>query len=105
MDEVWLSLVRVARDAGDISSLLPAGISNLADAPYTIHNAIMAGLQFLSFEELRESERPPKKIWLDGDKMTAWFEDVKRMREAEAKGHGDQSQMDRSPLAEELGYT
>ncbi len=105
MDEVWLSLVRVARDAGDISSLLPPGVTNLVDAPYTIHNAIMAGLQFLSFEELRESERPPKRIWLDGEKMTKWFDEVKRLREAEAKGHGDQSQMDRSPLMEELGLT
>lgn len=41
---------------------------------------------FLSFDELGEKERPPKKIWLDSEALHDWFEMVKRNREREAKG-------------------
>jgi hypothetical protein len=102
LDEAWLSIVRLARDIGDISSLFPPGITRLIDLPYTIHNAILAALGFLSFEELPEKERPPKKIWLNSKKMKAWWADVKRLREAEAKGQGDQSSMDRNALTNRL---
>lgn len=41
---------------------------------------------FLSFDELPEDERPPRRIWLDGDAMKNWMDEVKRKREAKAKG-------------------
>lgn len=47
------------------------------------------GSVFLSFEDLEENERPPRAIWLDGEQMTAWFEDVKRRREEKYGGGGD----------------
>lgn len=46
------------------------------------------GTVFLSFEELEPDERPPRAIWLDGEQMTAWFDNVKRRRE-EKYGTGD----------------
>lgn len=105
MDETWLSLVRVARDAGDVSSLFPPGIQRLTDLPYTHHRAIVAALGFLQFEELKEEERPPQHIWLDGEKMKAWWDEVKRNRKAEAEGHGDLSKMDKNPLLAKLRIT
>lgn len=44
---------------------------------------------FLSFEELEQGERPPKSIWLDGDKLTSWFDRVKRERERKYGGGQD----------------
>lgn len=102
LDEAWLSIVRLARDIGDISSLFPPGITRLIDLPYTIHNAILAALGFLSFEELPEKERPPKRIWLNAKKMKTWWAEVKRVREAEVNGQGDQSSMDKNALTDRL---
>ncbi len=102
MDEAWLNLVRVARDLGDISSLFPPGIERLFDLPYTIHNAIVNALGFLGFEDLPPKERPPKKIWLDGKKMKAWFAEVDAKRKAEMEGHGDQPAMTDNALKDRL---
>lgn len=44
-------------------------------------NAIRQALAWLTFDELPDDERPPRKIWLNGDKMTEWFAAVKRRRE------------------------
>lgn len=102
MDEAWLSLVRMARDIGDISSLFPPGITRLTDLPFTISNAILGALGFLSFDELPEEEKPPKRIWLDAKKMKAWWAEVKRVRKAREDGHGDQSTMTKGTLAAEM---
>lgn len=102
LDEVWLSTVRLARDIGDISSLFPPGITRLTDLPFTIHNAISAALNFLGFSELEEKEQPPKRIWLDGEKMKTWWAEVKRVRKAEAEGHGDQGEMTKNALKDKL---
>jgi hypothetical protein len=81
-DDVWLDTVRIARDLGTVQDLLPEGITNLADCPYNIHDAITKALLFLSFsEELEEKERPPKRIWLDPPRLKKWFEEVKLKRE------------------------
>lgn len=102
MDEAWLATVRLARDIGDISSLFPPGITRLIDLPYTIHNLILAALGFLSFDELPDEEKPPKAIWLVEEKMKAWWAEVKRLREAQASGHGDQAGMTKNPLMDRL---
>jgi hypothetical protein len=101
-DSAWLSLVRTARDIGNIESLFPPGITRLIDLPFTIHNAIFAALGFLSFDELPEEERPPERIWLDPDRMKAWWDDIKRARKAKAEGHGDYSSMEKNALADQL---
>lgn len=36
---------------------------------------------FLSFEELQEDERPPKHIWLDGEKLREHMDNVRAARE------------------------
>ncbi len=101
-DDAWLATVRVARDAGDVSSLFPPGIERLIDLPFTIQNAILAALGFLSFDELPEEERPPKSIWLDGEKMKAWWAEIKRLRKAKMEGHGDQASMSKNALTSKL---
>jgi hypothetical protein len=93
VDDGWLAIVRIARDCGDVSSLLPAGVRSLYDAPYLFVEAVKVALFFLSFEELAVEERPPKRIWLDNDKMAQWWADVKASRDAKYKGRGDYQSM------------
>lgn len=102
MDDAWLTSVRIARDCGDISSLFPAGVTRLWDLPFTIHQAIHMALYFLSFDELPLKERPPKKIWLDGDKMKLWFDEVKANRETEMSGEGDYQSMPQNQALKEM---
>lgn len=92
----------MARDIGDISSLFPRGITRVTDLPYTIHDAIISALMFLTFDELPDNERPPKTIWLNGEKMKAHWAEVKRMRKAEAEGHGDPGDMTKNALKDKL---
>lgn len=83
MDETWLDTVRIARDCGDISSLFPPGVTRLCDLPHTLHRAIRMALYFLSFDNIIEKEdKPPKRIWLDGEKMEEWWRQVEARRES-----------------------
>lgn len=82
-----MDTVRIARDFGTVSELLPAGMS-LLDAPFPIVGAIRMATQFLFWREnLGPKEVPPKSIWLDGKKLEGWFKDVEAKREAEMKGN------------------
>lgn len=63
-----------------MSSILPPGIDHLADCPYTLHQAILFGLRVLQYEEFPIEERPPKRIWLDNDKLNEWWVKVDRER-------------------------
>lgn len=92
----------MARDIGDISSLFPPGVTTLIDLPFTIHQAILAALSFLSYDELPEADKPPKKIWLNQKKMEAWWAGVKERRKAEAEGGGSQTSMTKGSLIEKL---
>lgn len=51
---------------------------------------------FLSFEELEPDERPPRHIWMDGEELTAWFDNVKRRREEKYGGGGGDGGWDQS---------
>lgn len=101
VDDAWLGLVRAAEAAGDMSSLFPPGIEKLYDLPFTIHHAILAALNYLSFNELPKDERPPRWMWLDGEKLDEWFKDVERLRD-QKYGGGDQSRMEKSNLRDKL---
>jgi hypothetical protein len=63
-----------------VSALLPDGITNLADCPHTLHEAILAALRILGYEEFPLDERPPKEIWVDGEKLAAWWDQTDRKR-------------------------
>lgn len=65
-----------------MSELLPDGISELADCPHPFFAAIKRALLFLSFEELPKDEQPPRRIWLDDERLVAHFERVQRDRDA-----------------------
>lgn len=72
-----------------MSSLFPPGITHAADLPFHIHDAIAKGLAFASFDELPSEERPPRKIWLDPDKLKEWFDAVEKRRKEQYGGGGD----------------
>lgn len=99
MDEAWLDTVRIARDCGDISSLFPPGITRLCDLPHTLHRAIRMALYFLSFENIiEEQDKPPKHLWLDGEKMEEWWRAVRE------RGRGDKevSEMPQNEALKEM---
>lgn len=52
----------------------------------------MGGI-YLSWDELPKDERPPRRIWHDGEKLQEWFELVNKRREEKFGGKGG---MDRS---------
>lgn len=85
-----MDLVRIARDFGTIEQLLPDGIADLRDAPYVLIGAVRHAMAILSWEELPDDERPPRTLWNDGEKLDAWFKDVRRRRE-EKYGTGKRS--------------
>lgn len=80
-DDAWLDTVRLARDFGTVSQLFPEGIETVRDLPYTLFDAIRSALVFLSFDELPADEQPPKRIWLNANKLSEWFQAVKRRRD------------------------
>jgi hypothetical protein len=79
--DAWVDTVRIARDLGDTSLLLPDGIDHLADLPSQLFDAVRFALGFLSFDELPKDERPPRNIWMDGPELRKWFKAVERRRE------------------------
>lgn len=85
-DEAWVDTVRLARDFGTVSELFPRWCTDLRDLPYPLFEAITSACVVLSWDELLEHERPPERMWDSGDQLKEWFEQVKRNREAEAKG-------------------
>lgn len=83
---MWLETLRIAKEHGKLDDLIPDGIDGLLDLPHPIFEAVRIGHIFLSFEELEPDERPPKSIWMDGEKLSAWFDRVKRLREEKYGG-------------------
>jgi hypothetical protein len=65
-----------------VSHLLPDGIDHLAELPYTLFNAIRSAFNFMRFDELPKDEVPPRRIWLDGDRMSEWWKGVEARRKA-----------------------
>lgn len=74
-------MIRIAKSMGDVSSLFPPGITQLADLPHHVGDAISKGLAFSSFDELPSDEKPPRKIWLDEELLGDWFDQVSKRRE------------------------
>lgn len=98
MDETWITLVQIARDCGDISSLFPPGIERLTDLPFTIAAAVTNALVFLSWRELERDEQPPKSIWLDSGKLKGWWKQVEYNRGLKREGREPET-MDTNALA------
>lgn len=90
--------MRIARDLGGVSGLLPEGC-RLDDVPYLWFDAVRFGLMVLSFDELATDERPPKRIWRDGDALHEWFEMVKERRTAQTSGKHIEDPVDNAAAA------
>jgi hypothetical protein len=50
-----------------VAQLLPDGVQDVRDLPHTIFEAIRSALLIISFDELPENERPPRRIWNDAE--------------------------------------
>lgn len=82
-----MDTVRLARDLGDVSGLLPTGISRLRDIPHQLLASIKAALIFLSWEEnLPKEEIPPRSIWTDMEALNTHFGELARKRKARFDG-------------------
>lgn len=69
-----------------MSELLPDGIADLRDLPHHVYNLIRRALVFLSFDDLEEDERPPRRLWLDDDALSDHFKVVRRRRQEKYGG-------------------
>lgn len=79
--------------------LLPEGIRTIADLPHSLHDAITVALRYLSWEELPEDERPPRGIYVDGEKLKAHFTKVKKERDEKYGGKDGQSREIEDPVS------
>lgn len=87
-----------------MSLVVPEGYDGLADAPHDLVENVGRGLTFLSWlEELPKDERPPRRIWLDPERLDAHFTGVERARREkyglDPDGGGEWVE---NPLADEL---
>jgi hypothetical protein len=40
----------------------------------------------IGFDELEEHERPPRRLWLDNERLTAWFKEIRNRRKERYSG-------------------
>lgn len=88
-----------------MSSLFPPGIEHLADLPWPFFDAIRQAFSIISWQELPDDERPPKRLWLDSEGLGMWFARVKRERERKyglKPGESDGGPMEESGLVDDL---
>jgi hypothetical protein len=85
-DEAWIDTVRLARDLGDVSQLLPDGVRSLRDIPWRLQQAIKTALMYLGFEELPPEDVPPRNIWSDGPLLREHFDRVRTRHEERSSG-------------------
>jgi len=87
--------VRLVRDFGTISELFPEGVDDVRDLPYILFDSIRYAMLFASFDDnLDLDERPPKRVWLDNDKLKAHMEWVRRKRDREMKGESAKKEIE-----------
>lgn len=79
---------------GEVSALFPPGITQVTDLPYKLFDAIRYALVFLSWEELPDDERPPKRIWHDGDALNEHFRWVRKQREDKYRTDGGSKEIE-----------
>ncbi len=84
-----MDTVRIARDVGDMSLLLPAGITSFYDLPVNVFDAVRMSLGHLGLEELPTEDRPRKAIWFDGKEMNAHWKAVEARNRAKYGGQAD----------------
>lgn len=88
-DEAWIGTVRIARDLGNVATLLPPFVRTLHDLPYRLFEAIQMALMVCGWQDnLEEKEQPPKSIWLNARKLRDHMENVRRNRKREMEGKG-----------------
>ena len=75
----------------------------MADTPYFWTDAVSSALLHLSWEELPAEDRPPKRMWDQPERLSAWFDEVKRRRdEKKPDGPGEIEDPVENPAARSL---
>jgi len=69
---------------GTADLLFPPGVERIDELPAQLFEAIRVSMIYLSFEELPEEDRPPKKIWDDSAKLKLHFQQVKEKRKRQS---------------------
>lgn len=71
-----------------MSRLWPEGVDHLVEVPWTWAHAVRLAQFFISFDELPDDERPPRRIWDDNEKLHTHFAWVKAERDRKYGGKG-----------------
>lgn len=58
-------------------------------------------MMILTFDELDRDERPPRRIWLDAERLGEWFKEVERKRKAKYGGKGGEDRSIEDPVDNE----
>ena len=85
-----MDTVRIARDFGTVAELVPDGFRDLRDMPHVFFEGLRSALVVLSFDELPSDERPPRRMWNDGEALSKWFDEVRKRRDEKYGGKGSQ---------------
>lgn len=84
-----MDTLRIARDFGTVSAILPEGCTGLFDAPFTFVESVRVGLAYLKFQELPEDEAPPRNIWDRPDMLDEHFAAVRAKQRRKFGGKDD----------------
>lgn len=90
--------MRLARDCGNLTLLLPDGVESIYDMPYPLFEALQLALHFLTYEELPKDERPKPEIWLEPKEMKQHWKAVDARRKAKYGGKEDSDRMGDEPI-------
>ncbi len=104
-----MDTVRIARDVGDMSLLLPAGVTGFFDLPYNVFDAIRTTLGHLGLEELPKEDRPARNILFDSKEMKAHWRAVEERNRVKYGGKSNSisdepidGPVSRNPLVDEI---
>lgn len=78
----------MCRDGGALSDLWPPGVTHAADLPHTFHRMLERSLAVLRWQEnaWKDEYIPPRRIWLDDEKLNDFFAWARKEQEREMKG-------------------
>lgn len=83
--DAWIDTVRIAQDFGGITTLLPPGVSALLEAPWPLLQAVRFAQMVISWDQLEDKDRPPRRIWQDQPALRAHMDRLKRDRRERAE--------------------
>lgn len=103
---MWINLCRIVRDVGSIDLLFPDWCDNVIDMPWTIVQSFERARIILALHERPDDFRiPPKRIWLNDEKLDAYIKDENNRIEFErenGKGAWDPTRVDGPVMTQDV---